>query len=100
MYQDRNSGPSQKIQGNWQCSDCGTAITELPFEPEGDRPIRCRDCHRVFQLTYTYEARKPGIKELITEMAFNGAGVRDTARTLKIGINTVIRTLKNSRQSE
>ncbi|AHA68730.1 Transposase [Shigella dysenteriae 1617] len=29
-------------------------------------------------------------------MAFNGAGVRDTARTLKIGINTVIRTLKNS----
>ncbi|AHA66376.1 Transposase [Shigella dysenteriae 1617] len=55
--------------------------------------FRCRDCHRVFQLTYTYEARKPGIKELITEMAFNGAGVRDTARTLKIGINTVIRTM-------
>ncbi|MDM7442065.1 IS1-like element transposase [Klebsiella pneumoniae] len=27
-------------------------------------------------------------------MAFNGAGVCDTARTLKIGINTVIRTLK------
>jgi CxxC-x17-CxxC domain-containing protein len=46
MYQDRNSGPSQKVQGNWQCSDCGTAITELPFQPEGDRPIRCRDCHR------------------------------------------------------
>ncbi|EMV50145.1 transposase [Escherichia coli] len=54
----------------------------------------------MFQLTYTYQARKPGMKELITEMAFNGAGVRDTARTLKIGINTVIRTLKNSRQSE
>lgn len=68
--------------------------------PKGHDRFRCRDCHRVFQLTYTYEARKPGIKELITEMAFNGAGVRDTARTLKIGINTVIRTLKNSRQSE
>lgn len=39
-------------------------------------------------------------KEQITEMAFNGAGVRDTARTLKVGINTVIRTLKNSHQSE
>ncbi|EAW1721595.1 hypothetical protein AHX05_23055 [Salmonella enterica subsp. indica] len=36
----------------------------------------------------------------ITEMAFNDAGVRGTARTLKIGINTVIRTLKNSRRSE
>ncbi|MCO4946605.1 IS1-like element transposase [Escherichia coli] len=33
-------------------------------------------------------------------MAFNGAGVRDTARTLKIGINTVIRNLKNSRHEE
>ncbi|KYP82241.1 transposase [bacteria symbiont BFo1 of Frankliniella occidentalis] len=54
----------------------------------------------MFQLTYTYEARKPGIKELITQMAFNAAGVRVTARMLKIGINTVIRTLKNSCQSE
>jgi len=54
----------------------------------------------VFQLTYAYEARKSGIKEQITEMVFNGTGVRDTARTLKIGINTVIRTLKNSRQCE
>ena len=47
-----------------------------------------------------FRCREPGVKEQITEMAFNGAGVRDTARTLKIGINTVIRTLKNSRQSE
>ncbi|HAW1732805.1 TPA: IS1-like element ISEc30 family transposase, partial [Escherichia coli] len=62
--------------------------------PKGRDRLRCRDCHRVFQLTYTYQARKPGMKELITEMAFNGAGVRDTARTLKIGSNTVIRTFK------
>ncbi len=69
-------------------------------EPKGHDRFRCRDCHRVLQLTYRYEARKPGVKEQITEMAFNGAGVRDTARTLKIGINTVIRTLKNSRHEE
>jgi transposase-like protein len=30
---------------------------------------------RVFQLTYAYEARKPGVKQQITEMALNGAGV-------------------------
>jgi len=53
----------------------------------------------VFQLTYSYEARKPGVKEQIVEMSFNGAGVRDTARTLKIGINTVIRALKNSHRN-
>ncbi|HEE0080741.1 TPA: hypothetical protein R8G83_001762 [Citrobacter youngae] len=33
-------------------------------------------------------------------MAFNDAGGRDADRTLKFGINTVIRTLKNSRHDE
>lgn len=45
--------------------------------------FHCRSCQRVFQLTYSYEARKHGIKEQIVEMAHNDAGVRDTARTLK-----------------
>ncbi len=54
----------------------------------------------MLQLSYCYEPRKPGVKDQIAEMTFNGAGVRDTARTLKIGINTVIRTLKNSRHEE
>jgi len=54
----------------------------------------------VFQLTYLYEARKPGVKEQSIEMAFNSTGVRNTARTLKVGINTVIRTLKNSCHDE
>ena len=52
------------------------------------------------QLTYTYEARKPGVKDKIVDMAFNGAGVRDTARVLKIGINTVLCALKNSPQGK
>ncbi|MFA5022059.1 MAG: CxxC-x17-CxxC domain-containing protein [Patescibacteria group bacterium] len=45
---DRQSsfGPRQMYQGNWTCSQCGAAITELPFEPDGTRPIFCRDCHR------------------------------------------------------
>ncbi|WP_114426001.1 IS1-like element IS1N family transposase [Klebsiella pneumoniae] len=80
---------------NIHCPRCQSAqVYRHGQNPKGHDRFRCRDCHRVFQLTYTYEARKPGIKELITEMAFNGAGVRNTARTLKIGINTVIRTFK------
>jgi len=58
--------------------------------------FRCRSCKRVFQLTCTYEALKPEVKEQIVDMANNGSGVRNTARTLKIDINTVIRALKNS----
>lgn len=61
--------------------------------------FRCLECRKSFQLEYAYEAHKPGTKGKIVDMAMNGSGVRDTVRTLKVGINTVIRTLKNSRQN-
>ncbi|WP_376886206.1 IS1-like element ISAs8 family transposase [Aeromonas salmonicida] len=66
--------------------------------PAGHVRYRCPACPHVFQLTNTYEARKLGVKEKIVDMAFNGAGVRDTARALNTGINTVLRALKNSPQ--
>lgn len=41
----------------------------------------CRSCQRVFQQTYTYEARKPGIKEQIVDMAFTfGLRTDETCR--------------------
>ena len=86
---------------NVHCSRCHSALVyRHGRNPKGQSRFRCRECRCVFQLTYTYQARKPGVKEQIVDMSFNGAGVRDTARTLRIGINTVIRTLKNSRRSE
>jgi CxxC-x17-CxxC domain-containing protein len=27
-----------------KCADCGVEISELPFQPSGDRPVYCRDC--------------------------------------------------------
>lgn len=32
-------------QGNWTCSKCGGAITELPFEPRSNSGLTCRDCY-------------------------------------------------------
>lgn len=32
-------------QGNWQCSSCGGAITELPFEPRSTLGLTCRPCY-------------------------------------------------------
>jgi len=32
-------------QGNWKCSSCGGAITELPFEPRRTDGLLCKDCH-------------------------------------------------------
>jgi CxxC-x17-CxxC domain-containing protein len=45
--ENREFSPRREmIKGNWTCSGCGATITELPFEPDGERPIYCRDCHR------------------------------------------------------
>jgi transposase-like protein len=48
------------------------------------------------QTGYTYRACEPGVKEQIRPMAANGSGVRDTARVLGIGKNTVISDPKKS----
>jgi CxxC-x17-CxxC domain-containing protein len=31
-------------QGNWKCSGCGGAITELPFQPRSEAGLNCRAC--------------------------------------------------------
>jgi CxxC-x17-CxxC domain-containing protein len=35
-------------KGDWKCADCGTSITELPFQPDPERlgGLKCRDCHK------------------------------------------------------
>lgn len=38
--------PREMVKGNWKCADCEKEITELPFEPRDDRPVRCSDCHK------------------------------------------------------
>ena len=54
-----------------------------------------RDCPRkIFQLDYTYNARKPGIDEQIIKMAANASGIRDTAGVLDISTDKVMDTLK------
>jgi CxxC-x17-CxxC domain-containing protein len=47
-YGDNQGGSRQMYQGNWTCSQCGGAITELPFEPreDGVSTLKCRECYR------------------------------------------------------
>jgi len=64
-------------------------------------PVHCPRCNS--DHVYRHGKTPAGhvrVKDKIVDMAFNGSGVRDTARVLKIGINTVIRTLKNSPQGK
>ena len=43
-FNDR--GPRPKVQGNWTCSMCGTAITELPFNPTDPSKVKCFNCYK------------------------------------------------------
>ncbi|MBI2625699.1 hypothetical protein HY573_02130 [Candidatus Parcubacteria bacterium] len=46
-FDDDNRGYERKwYEGEWTCSQCGAKITKLPFQPTGDRPVYCQDCHR------------------------------------------------------
>ncbi|MFA5062078.1 MAG: CxxC-x17-CxxC domain-containing protein [Patescibacteria group bacterium] len=39
-----NRGPRQMFDVDVTCGQCGTKITQLPFQPNGDKPVYCRDC--------------------------------------------------------
>lgn len=43
-HSQRDFTPREMVKGDWECSDCKTKITELPFEPDPGRDIYCRDC--------------------------------------------------------
>lgn len=35
-----------RVEGNWQCSSCGSAITSLPFTPRDTSNLLCIDCYK------------------------------------------------------
>ncbi len=39
-----NRGPRQMFEVNEKCAECGALITQLPFQPSGDKPLYCFDC--------------------------------------------------------
>ena len=39
-------GDKQMFDVDLDCGECGTKISQLPFQPTGDRPVFCTDCLR------------------------------------------------------
>ena len=78
------------------CRYCNSDEVVRYGTQSGHDRFRCKTCRRIFKTQYVYRACEPGIKEQAVEMAMNGSGIRDTARVLGIGKNTVIATLKKS----
>ncbi len=52
---------------------------------------------KTWQLQFTYTASQPGTHQKIIDVAMNGVGCRASARIMGVGLNTVLRHLKNSR---
>jgi len=42
--EERSERP--RVEGNWTCSGCGTAITSLPFTPRDTSNLLCIDCFK------------------------------------------------------
>lgn len=80
------------------CPICkGNQTIKAGRSSKGTQRYQCQqeDCLKnTFMLEYRYRACETGTKEKIIDMAINSAGIRDTARVLKIDKGTVINTLK------
>ncbi len=80
------------------CPKCkGTNICKNGHSENGTQRWRClnENCSTAsFQLSYKYNANKPGVRDQIDAQILNSSGVRDTARILKINPNTVCNYLK------
>jgi transposase-like protein len=84
-----------------QCPHCvSTDLQKNGHSENNTQRWRCVVCRKSFQLSYTYNARKPGVKEQILELTLNGSGVRDIGRVLKINPDTVSAELKKNAKRE
>jgi transposase-like protein len=84
-----------------RCPHCQSeTVVKYGQASNGKERFRCQQrarCGRTFIRTYAYPGRLPEVKRQIVEMTLNGSGVRDIARVLQVGPNTVIKELKKSR---
>jgi transposase-like protein len=82
------------------CPACKTTkVVKFGNSATGKQRFRCNntECNQsTFILDYTNKGFLSEIKKQIVDMALNGSGIRDTARVLKVSVNTVLSELKKS----
>lgn len=86
---------------NMTCRYCQSSEVVLAGKSStGKQRCKCKTCKRTFQIDYTYNAWKPGIKDQIRDMGEGKLSVRGTARKFKISPNTVSAVLKASTEGD
>ncbi|MDR2699898.1 MAG: hypothetical protein LBC12_03690 [Nitrososphaerota archaeon] len=66
-------------------------------QANGTPRCKCNSCGKTFQTKYTSNGAKPQTKQMILKLSTNGSGIRDISRVLNISQNTVLSTLKKSK---
>ena len=83
-----------------KCPHCQSeAVGRYGKTSNGKARFRCQQtvqCGRTFLQTYAYAGCLLTVKQQIVEMTLNGSGIRDIARVLQVGPNTVLKELKKS----
>jgi transposase-like protein len=83
-----------------KCPHCQSEdVVKYGKTSNGKERFRCQqraECGRTFVRSYAYPGCLPTVKQQIVEMTLNGSGIRDIARVLHIGSNTVLREVKKS----
>jgi transposase-like protein len=83
-----------------RCPHCQSeAVVKYGRASNGKERFGCQQrerCGRTFLRTYAYPGCLPAVKRQIIEMTLKGSGVRDMARVLQVGPNTVIKEVKKS----
>ena len=86
-----------------RCPHCQSeAVVKYGKTSNGKERFRCQqrtECGRTFVRSYAYPGCLPTGKQPIVERTLKGSGIRDIARVLHVGSNTVLRELKKSRRS-
>ena len=86
-----------------KCPHCQSeAVVKYGKTSDGKERFRCQqsaECGRTFLRSYAYPGCLPTVKRQIVDMTLNGSGIRDIARVLHVGSNTVLRELKKSRRA-
>jgi insertion element IS1 protein InsB len=83
-----------------KCPHCQSeAVVKYGKSSTGKERFRCQQseqCGRTFLRSYAYPGCLPTVKQQMVEMTLNGSGIRDIARVLQVGPNTVIKELNKS----
>jgi len=78
-------GDKQMYDVDLKCTKCGAHITQLPFQPSGDRPVYCADCNRAYRESRQNDDKAPrqmfdvdvdcaGCGKKITQLPFQPSG--------------------------